>query len=173
MSVNQIISLPCQHALLVEQSKLICKRALWFFILSLFVSCFPCLFFFLFFFFFRPPLLRSPHWRVLLPHSERKGLENSLFHSHSQALMRWWILSQAGDVSHCLSNPQPHLAVIGFGPWLRGACQPDFLCRRAGRSLRGLPVGKWLQSHYSSSKALPGPVRHSPSAAVHLCSHSS
>ncbi len=28
VSVNQIISLPCQHALLVEQSKLICKRAL-------------------------------------------------------------------------------------------------------------------------------------------------
>ena len=31
VSVNQIISLPCQHTLLVEQSKLICKRALWFF----------------------------------------------------------------------------------------------------------------------------------------------
>lgn len=96
------------------------------------------------------------------------------FHSLQlqRALMRWWILSQGGDVSHCLSNPLPHLTVIEFGPWLRGACQPDFLCRKADR-VWGLPVGKWLQSHYSSSKALPGPVRHSPSAAVHLCSHSS
>lgn len=28
VSVNQIISLPCQHTLLVEQSELICRRAL-------------------------------------------------------------------------------------------------------------------------------------------------
>lgn len=34
------------------------------------------------------------------------------------------------------SNPQPHLAMIGFGPWLRGACQLDFLCRRADWNLR-------------------------------------
>lgn len=26
--------------------------------------------------------------------------------------------------------------MIGFGPWLRGACQPAFLCRRAGWNLR-------------------------------------
>lgn len=31
VSVNQIIPLPCQHSLLVEQSKLICERALWYF----------------------------------------------------------------------------------------------------------------------------------------------
>lgn len=33
VSVNQIIFLPCQHTLLVEQSKLICKCALLFFFL--------------------------------------------------------------------------------------------------------------------------------------------
>lgn len=32
-------------------------------------------------------------------------------------------------------SPQLHLSVIRFGPWLRRACQPDFLCRRADRSL--------------------------------------
>lgn len=30
-SANHISSLPCQHALLVEQSKLICRRATWYF----------------------------------------------------------------------------------------------------------------------------------------------
>lgn len=34
VSANQISSLPCQHALLVEQSKLICRRATCYFLLS-------------------------------------------------------------------------------------------------------------------------------------------
>lgn len=34
------------------------------------------------------------------------------------------------------SSPLPHLAVIGLGPWLRGTCQLDSLCRRADWSLR-------------------------------------
>lgn len=114
VSVNQIISLPCQHTLLVEQSKLICKRSLWFILFSLFVCFLPLLLSPVFFFSFCPLFFRSPHrqsvlsLRVLLPHSERKDFSYSFswqsrgarFTCCIQALMRWWILSQAGDVSH-------------------------------------------------------------------------
>lgn len=51
VSVNQIISLPCQQTLLVEQSKLICKRALWFFFFPFPLCLFLPLPFFSFLFF--------------------------------------------------------------------------------------------------------------------------
>lgn len=77
VSVNQIISLPCQHTLLVEQSELICRRALPHFLpLPLpFIFLF-CLFFFCPLPFFLEILIDSltPLLRVLLSHSRKKGL---------------------------------------------------------------------------------------------------
>lgn len=56
VSVNQIISLPCQHALLVEQSELICKRVLRQFVpLTLPLPLSPGFFFFFFFIVFLLP----------------------------------------------------------------------------------------------------------------------
>lgn len=106
VSVNQIISLPCQHTLLVEQSKLICKRALWFFFSPL-----PfCL--------FLPPLLSlmfsfcQMHFSssIPLPFFAERALSsfNEIFTVALRAyrpMMRWQILSQAGDVSHRLKSP--------------------------------------------------------------------
>lgn len=131
--------------------------------------------FFFFFFFLRSPLRQFFLLRVLLlPHSETERGLSSLFHlafSLHELLMRWWILSRAGDVSHYLSNPQPHLTVIGFGPWLRGACQPDFLCRSRPES-EGFLWGNGYRVIIHHPRLCPGPSgtlprQQSISAAIH------
>lgn len=101
--VNQIISLPCQHTLLVEQSKLICKRALWFFLLSLFVSFFLFLFSFLLCFFFCPTHI-SPHLRVCLfaESSSSSFNKKGLFIVTLQVYKLWW------DDQSCLKQVMSH-----------------------------------------------------------------
>lgn len=98
--VNQIISLPCQHTLLVEQSKLICKRALWFF------SPFPlCLFLFSFllcFFFF-----------VFLPNTFQSSLRVCLFAESSSSSFNKKIVTLQGyklwwDDQICLKQVMSH-----------------------------------------------------------------
>lgn len=71
------------------------------------------------------------------------------------------------------SNAPPHLTMLGFGPWLRRACQLDFLCRRADCSLRASCGKMATESLFIIQKLCSRSVRNSPSAAVHLCSHSS
>lgn len=109
--------------------------------------------------------------RVLLPHSTRKDFLLLHFRCTSFDEMTNPVSSR-----WCLTLSQKSPATPSrdkVRPLVKGSLSTGFPFVEWPTRVWGVPVGKWLQSHYSSSKALPEPVRHSPSAAVHLCSHSS
>lgn len=109
------------------------------------------------------------HWRFVLlrfsfiPPKRRDGYASAV-----HAGIWWHILTRAGNVTICPACTWLRLAVTGFGPWLKGACPRDFLCRTTKRILKGSweeMAAEPLFIIQGSSGALPR--QQSISAAIH------
>lgn len=109
------------------------------------------------------------HWRFVLLRflliiPQRKDQYASGVH----AGMWWHILTQAGNVTICPTYVRLHLALTRFGPWLKGMCQRDFLCRTTKQILKG----SWEEMAAEPLFIIQGssgtlPRQQSISAAIH------